>query len=167
MTLGVGGGRLQVADEINEIISALLSQLTQKAIGAIGSGLHSLSSPGSGKDNSGRSFADDLNREWATTIIPMPAGGICPQNYGKLSDTECAQNKDVVDLTSDVNDASKQIVNIDNEATKYQLVTSDGRTIDCRDNTLTPQDQAECIAAGKVPPVTCQIDPITQVCTTP
>lgn len=58
-TLGIGSGRLQVADEINEMISALLNQLVSKALGAVGKGLRSLSSPSSGSNNTGI-FTDQL-----------------------------------------------------------------------------------------------------------
>jgi hypothetical protein len=54
-TLGVAKGRLQVADEINEIISALLNQLVNKALG----GLSKLARSASGNDKS--NYLDQLN----------------------------------------------------------------------------------------------------------
>jgi len=50
-TLGLGGEKLAVADEINEIVSALLNQLTGKIIGGIGKGLRSLTQPDSSNGN--------------------------------------------------------------------------------------------------------------------
>ena len=50
-TLGLGGDKLAVADEINEIVSALLNQLTGKIIGGIGKGLRGLSKPDSSNEN--------------------------------------------------------------------------------------------------------------------
>lgn len=57
--LGMGNQRIAVADEINEIVSALLNQLFAKVVGTIGSGLKSLSSP----DSSGQKFTDQLSTE--------------------------------------------------------------------------------------------------------
>lgn len=55
--LGISDNRLAAADEINEIVSALLNQLTLKIVGGIGSGLRSLS--GSGPSDS-QSFTGQL-----------------------------------------------------------------------------------------------------------
>lgn len=55
--LGIGDQRLAVSDEINEIISALINQLTSRIVGGIGSGLRSLSSP----DSSGSSFTGQIS----------------------------------------------------------------------------------------------------------
>lgn len=64
-TLGLGGSRLAVADEINEIVSALLNKMTLAVVGGVGQGLRSLSSPGSG---SNQSLADQmLTRATSTT----------------------------------------------------------------------------------------------------
>ena len=57
-TLGLGGDKLAVADELNEIVSALLNQLVSKAIGSVAGGLRSLSKPDS--TNNGRTFTDQL-----------------------------------------------------------------------------------------------------------
>ena len=45
--LGLGQDKLAVADEINEIVSALLNKLVSSVIGGIGSGLRGLSNPDS------------------------------------------------------------------------------------------------------------------------
>ncbi len=49
--LGVGQEKLAVADEINEIVSALLNKLVSSVIGGIGSGLRGLSKPDSANNN--------------------------------------------------------------------------------------------------------------------
>ena len=50
-TLGIGGEKLAVADELNEIVSALLNQLVGKIVGGIGKGLRALSKPDTAKQN--------------------------------------------------------------------------------------------------------------------
>jgi len=49
--LGLGSDKLAVADEFNEIISALLNQLVTKVVGGAGKGLRSLSKPDSANEN--------------------------------------------------------------------------------------------------------------------
>lgn len=44
-TLSIGNQKLAVADEINEIVSALLNQVAERIVGGIGGGLRSLSRP--------------------------------------------------------------------------------------------------------------------------
>ncbi len=58
-TLGIGGEKLAAADEINEIVSALLNQLVTRAIGTVAGGLRSLSKP----DSTGKIFTDQLINE--------------------------------------------------------------------------------------------------------
>jgi hypothetical protein len=43
--LGLGSDKLAVADELNEIVSALLNKLVSSVIGGIGKGLRGLSNP--------------------------------------------------------------------------------------------------------------------------
>lgn len=57
--LGLGQDKLAAADEINEIVSALLNQLVSKVIGGVGKGLRSLSSPDSSNNN--KTFTDQLS----------------------------------------------------------------------------------------------------------
>ncbi len=64
-TLGLGNDRLSVADEVNEIISALFNQLANRIIGGIGAGLRGLSSPDSSNNNS--RFVDQLANSTSTT----------------------------------------------------------------------------------------------------
>lgn len=162
-TLGIGNERLQVGDEINEIISALLNQLVSKALGAVGKGLRSLSSPGSG--DHGGSFATELQGATAwKDRIPMPTGGVCPARYEKISDTECGTNEDVNKIEDDVkkieSDLAASIAETEarlkeNEAQQNNnfLTLPDGRTINCNlFSSLSPEDQAACAAAGKGPP---------------
>lgn len=58
--LGFAGNKLVTADEINEIVSALLNQVVTKIVGTIGSGLGSLSRPSVGPGG-GQSFTSQLN----------------------------------------------------------------------------------------------------------
>ncbi|MEQ1561421.1 MAG: hypothetical protein ABL899_01705 [Nitrospira sp.] len=55
-SLGSSWERLQAADEINEIVGALVSQMTSKVLGGVSDGLRGLSK----KSSSGNSPADDL-----------------------------------------------------------------------------------------------------------
>lgn len=55
-TLGLGSDKLAVADELNEIVSALLNQLVNQVVGGIGKGLRGLSE----KDTKNQSFVDKL-----------------------------------------------------------------------------------------------------------
>ena len=64
-TLGLGNDRLSVADEVNEIISALFSQLASRVIGGIGAGLRGISSPDSTNNNN--RFVDQLANSTSTT----------------------------------------------------------------------------------------------------
>lgn len=64
--LGLGQDRLAVADEINEIVSALLNQLVGKIVGGIGKGLRSLIERDPADNN--RSFTDQLGSTTASNI---------------------------------------------------------------------------------------------------
>ena len=88
--LGSGMGRLEVADEINEIISALLNQLAGRIIGGVGKGLRALS----GKDNNGSnvSYFEQLKNASLTDTKPMPSNGKCPDYYVAISAEECGTN---------------------------------------------------------------------------
>jgi hypothetical protein len=57
--LGAGQDTLVEADEVNELISALLAQLANKALSGV-SGLLGLSDPGGGRSGGSSSFLDDL-----------------------------------------------------------------------------------------------------------
>lgn len=63
--LGQSEGRLQMADEINEMISALISQLTEKLIGGAIGGLKSLSNPDPTDGN--QTFTDQMITSTSTT----------------------------------------------------------------------------------------------------
>lgn len=56
-TLGLGNDKLVVADEINEIVSALLNQLVSQVVGGVGRGLRGISRPSS---TGGQTFAGQL-----------------------------------------------------------------------------------------------------------
>jgi hypothetical protein len=62
--LGQSEGRLQMADEINEMISALISQLTEKLVGAATQGLRGLSKPDS---TGGGTFTNQLSTDNTST----------------------------------------------------------------------------------------------------
>lgn len=64
-TLGLGNDRLAVADEVNEIISALFTQLASRVIGGIGAGLRGLSSQDS--TNGNVKFVEQLANSTSTT----------------------------------------------------------------------------------------------------
>ncbi len=91
--LGIGNSRLQVADEINEIISALLNQLAARIIGGVGKGLRALG----GRDNntSSRPYFEQLRNASLTDVIPMPANGQCPDYYIVISAEECGTNDQI------------------------------------------------------------------------
>ncbi|MEK7642375.1 MAG: DUF4141 domain-containing protein [Patescibacteria group bacterium] len=67
--LGAGEGRLQVADEINEIVGALISQLTNKVLSSVGLAGLSTNNPtsGGGQGGSVRTYADMLAQTSATS----------------------------------------------------------------------------------------------------
>lgn len=64
--LGLGTGKLEVADEINEIVSSLLSQLIQKVVGG-GKGLRSLSEEDESNDY--EIFTKTLSERTATSTF--------------------------------------------------------------------------------------------------
>ena len=88
--LGLGNSRLQVADEINEMISALLNQLAARIVGGVGKGLRSLGGRGSGSD--GGTYFEQLRNASLTNIIPMPPSRKCPDYYVAISESECGTN---------------------------------------------------------------------------
>ena len=61
--LGSSVSQLEVADEINEVIGALMVQVFQKAIGGITSGLRGLSESGSGSNDNSRSLLEQLQNQ--------------------------------------------------------------------------------------------------------
>lgn len=112
--LGAGTDSLVTADEINEIVSALLTQLVSHVVGGIGSGLRSLSSPDS--TSGGQSFTSQMSNSTAagttdyfgnkqdTSIldIPIPVpGSSSNQNQTPIVplDTDCS-NVDIATLDS-------------------------------------------------------------------
>lgn len=58
--LGLGNSKLAVADEINEIVSALLGQMLNRVVGGIGGGLFGASAS---SNTGGSSFTDTLNQK--------------------------------------------------------------------------------------------------------
>ncbi len=76
--LGSGGRKLEAADEINEIVSALLTQLSSMVIGGIGKGLRGISQPDPSRGS--RSFASELaNRGPGITTTSFEGYFGCPQ----------------------------------------------------------------------------------------
>lgn len=62
--LNLGEGKLTVADELNEIVSALLNQVTSQVVGGIGRGLRGLSQPNS---SGGGAFTNQLASSTSST----------------------------------------------------------------------------------------------------
>lgn len=95
--LGIGNDKLAVADEINEIVSALLNQLVSQVVGGIGKGLRGLSQPNSSNNN--RAFIDQLaNRNPGDTIV----GYFCldkPTDPGYDPTGQTCQNPDTPDTS--------------------------------------------------------------------
>ncbi len=66
--LSVGGQKLAAADEINEIVSALLNQLINRVVGGIGNGLRGASKPETA--SGGSTFTDNLtNRNPGDAVV--------------------------------------------------------------------------------------------------
>lgn len=65
--LNVGNNKLAAADEINEIVSALLNQLISRVVGGIGSGLRGLS--GSGGTSNTQPFTNQLSNSTAAGMV--------------------------------------------------------------------------------------------------
>lgn len=65
--LNIGDGRIGVADELNEIISALLNQLASQIVGGIGKGLRGLSKPDATNNN--RTFTSLLSSSTKDSLI--------------------------------------------------------------------------------------------------
>ena len=77
--LGSGGDKLVAADEINEIVSALLNQLVSRVVGGIGSGLRGASSPDS--SSGGQTFTNQLSNSSQKTTTDY---------FGNTQDTSAA-----------------------------------------------------------------------------
>lgn len=72
--LGIGNEKLAVADEINEIVSALLNQMLNRVIGGVGNGLFGASQPSSA---GGRVFTDILNQKSNTAAQQADNSSSC------------------------------------------------------------------------------------------
>jgi len=91
-TLGIGSEKLAVADEINEMVSALLNQLVGKIVGGIGSGLRSLSRPDSTQGN--QIFTEQLkDREPGDTITDY---------FGEAPDTSAVDDISLQQVKADL-----------------------------------------------------------------
>lgn len=103
--IGSGTGRLEVADEINEIVSALLNTLMKQVIGGIGRGLRGASQPDSTNQNqvltdllvntSGTTTEDYFGNQQDTDILNTPI----PDPYANqpASSTEIWPTDDLID----------------------------------------------------------------------
>ena len=67
--LGLGGEKLAVADEINEMVSALLNQLIGKVFSSVSGGLRGTSQTA---PTGGRSFLEELNQGTTTDVFGRP-----------------------------------------------------------------------------------------------
>ncbi len=72
--LSSGNNRINVADEINEIISSLLNQLVSHVVGGIGNGLRSMS--GSGPSNNNKTYTTQLEND-ATNQSTLGGSNSC------------------------------------------------------------------------------------------
>ncbi|MFZ2522007.1 MAG: hypothetical protein WAX44_01945 [Minisyncoccia bacterium] len=87
LNVGIGTRRLEVADEINEIIGALFNQLAGRIVGGVGRGLFGASNPGTGETK----YTEDLEAEQdqppgeAPGAPPPPP---CPSNQGYVCDDD-------------------------------------------------------------------------------
>ena len=142
--LNIGNDKLAVADEINEIVSALLNQLVNRVVGGIGGGLRGLSRPDPANNNSNSSFTSDLTsrRPGAQTGTVEGYFG-CPQPgdpdyepgvYCDRPDTS------VLDLTNPNNPTDPNIAGINTNNLVYP--PRDGGSIGVNNPSgSTPQDQ--------------------------
>lgn len=109
-TLDSGRQRLQVADEINEIVGALLTQMTSQIVGGIGKGLRSLSQPSSGGTQS-TSFANQLLQGTTTDIL----GNTPNTDILDIPEPQYGQFVGDPNVLCDPNDPSRVLVPICNE----------------------------------------------------
>lgn len=111
--LNIGNDKLAVADEINEIVSALLNQLINRVVGGIGKGLRGLSRPDPANNNSDSSFTSQLsNRSPGSQNGTIEGYFGCPQpgdpNYepGAYCDR---QDTSILDIQNPTNPSSAGI----------------------------------------------------------
>lgn len=88
-TLGLGSDKLAVADEINEIVSALLNQLVGKIVGGMGKGLRSLSRPDVTTNAGGTSTSTIFTNSLGKNLSQAPI-----QGYYCLDDETSQTNSD-------------------------------------------------------------------------
>lgn len=75
--LNIGNDKLAVADEINEIVSALLNQLVSQVVGGIGRGLRGLSSPS----------VQNNNQAFTSQLVDRKPGDQVVDYFGSTTDT--------------------------------------------------------------------------------
>ncbi len=138
--LTIGDKKLAVADEINEIISALLNQLVGRLIGGIGNGLRGLSSPDPSNNN--QSFTSALsptsndalinnyfntsNQSVTNTLnTPTPNPNACRENP---SLPECLPPTGVVDCDLADPNCSPEINRATNTSGNAQETPGGGRS---------------------------------------
>ncbi len=82
--VSIGTKRLEAADEINEIITALFNQLVGRVIGGVGRGLFGASNPGTGEPR----YTTELENEQEPPppATPPPQIPPCPTDLGYLCD---------------------------------------------------------------------------------
>ena len=82
--VSIGTKRLEASDEIDEVISALFNQLTERLVGGIGRGLFGASNPGTGQTK----YTTDLENEQPPPppVAPPPQIPPCPTDLGYICD---------------------------------------------------------------------------------
>lgn len=141
-TLDSGRQRVQVADEINEIIGALFTQLAKQAISGAG-GLLGLS--GGGRAPSGPAYYDEggvgragggatTGSTYLTNMMDQPSGVAIPANQNPIRRSLTLENEYL--------SAEQSIVSNITDASTYK-VTIYGPSDTCHSGLLTPQLQTE------------------------
>ena len=103
--LGSGSRKLEVADEFNEIVSALLNQLVGRVVGGIGSGLRGSSEPSS---TGGKTFTESLNQKSNAAANANTGTSECDAStnfcdyFGQDADATATLNTPPPDVTSGV-----------------------------------------------------------------
>ena len=102
--LGAGTDKLKVADEINEIISALLNQLVSQVVGGVGSGLRGLSDPSPTNQTPTtrqllQNYTNSTTDYFGNTVNPTSLPTTQSQILVRPIDRDCSSVADVI-LTS-------------------------------------------------------------------
>lgn len=128
--LGVGNQKLAAADEINEIVSALLNQLITKVVGGVGKGLSSLSKP----DNTNNS------QIFTSQLVNRTPGDPIQDYFGSTTDTS------ILDVPPD---PSNYGVNVDNLVDPRDVVGG-GQTQGAQPKTNIRPNDSDCVGVSQL-----------------